>query len=274
MSTFSEDVLPAGEATVLDRPYIGYKWVNTKHQYQLGIARVRVPPCGVVFRPRGELIEWSDLRCDEYTIEAIWALADDAPMKSGIAPVYSKAYEVGRTYRADEFDYTTCADCMPGLHFFATLEAAMLYAMNKNGPMHWACKTGNQRLIDLLIANGNHEWNDGLLGAARGGHVDIATLMITRGAINVHRAFIVACEYGHLDLVKFIAAVHGPAHYCMYWACVGGNMKIVEYLVDELGLSSVADLKLGLDGALCEKRADIADWLRDRIRAQEAVAKC
>jgi hypothetical protein len=51
-----------------------------------------------------------------------------------------------------------------------------------NYGLHRACKGGHLDLARLMIDKGANEWNWCLLGACEGGHVDLVQLMIDKGA--------------------------------------------------------------------------------------------
>jgi hypothetical protein len=55
-----------------------------------------------------------------------------------------------------------------------------------------------------MIEKGAREWDWGLQGACRGGHMGLVQLMIKKGAKWWNGGFAGACQYGHLDLVRLM----------------------------------------------------------------------
>ena len=63
-----------------------------------------------------------------------------------------------------------------------------------------ACKRGYHDLIHFVIFNRNNcNWNHGLKGACKGGHIDLANLMILKGANNWNLGLSVAKRGGHIN---------------------------------------------------------------------------
>jgi ankyrin repeat protein len=55
-----------------------------------------------------------------------------------------------------------------------------------------------------MIDKGATDWDWGLQGACRGGHLSIAQLMIDKGATEWDAGLEDACYSGHLDLVQLM----------------------------------------------------------------------
>jgi hypothetical protein len=67
------------------------------------------------------------------------------------------------------------------------------------------CYEGNEKKIEeFIIQKGCNNWERGLQGACKGGHLDIIKLMIFKGAKDFVTAFNFACSGGNLKIVKFI----------------------------------------------------------------------
>ena len=78
------------------------------------------------------------------------------------------------------------------------------------------------------------DWNYGLYGACKGGHIEIIKLMIKKGATRLDGGLYSACEGGNLDIVKLMIEKgamwwdHG-----LVYACIGGNMDIVKLMIEK-----------------------------------------
>ena len=95
--------------------------------------------------------------------------------------------------------------------------------------IYYACKGGDEKTISLLLRKFKScDVNEGLRGACRGGHLEIAKWMISYGAQLNSLMFWTACRGGNLDLVKLTETK--DLQYA-YWAASAGNHEhILEYL--------------------------------------------
>lgn len=135
-----------------------------------------------------------------------------------------------------------------------------------------ACKGGNIKIIYRIlqvceIANlkptyVNVMWNEGILGACKGGKIDIFKMFIKRVDKEVRRYswFIGlcmnnACKSGNYELVKYMVEEIVPQGFeitndHLYNACRSGNIKVIDlvikYIVNDI------DLNIALGGA-CRK---------------------
>jgi hypothetical protein len=77
-----------------------------------------------------------------------------------------------------------------------------------------------------------HNINHTLAGACQGGHIEIAKLMISKGATTFGWGLNEACIYGHFDIVKLMRK-HGANNICLglHFACVNNHREIAELLV-------------------------------------------
>jgi hypothetical protein len=131
-------------------------------------------------------------------------------------------------------------------------------SLNWNQCLYWAAVKYKKSLIRLLLqVNADVEF--GLQGACHGGHTDLITSMMSRGAHRIHEAFKRACYGGHERVVRmmiskgadnfekgFIAACKGgkfetakkilticqyltpkQLNKCLKYACEKNNLKIV-----------------------------------------------
>jgi hypothetical protein len=76
--------------------------------------------------------------------------------------------------------------------------------------LYGACAGGHIELAELMISRGATIFDGGLYNACYHGHEDIAQLMISLGANNLDRAFVGALRGGHRETINFIKAY--PKH--------------------------------------------------------------
>ena len=137
-----------------------------------------------------------------------------------------------------------------------------------------ACEGNHKEIIQMCIDTGIECWTQGLYCAARGGHVDLFNEFMNKGAVidlSVLRdaahggqldilkivlecvndvddiALMEACQQGHFEVTKLLLnKCNGIRPNNLFkWACSGGNMDLINYLMD-LGIS---EWNLGLQGA-------------------------
>jgi len=94
------------------------------------------------------------------------------------------------------------------------------------------CKLGNKVSVNYLIRMGANNWNDGLMGACEGGHIEIAGIMVDNGATNFNRALEIACCYNQIQMVKLMKD-YGADDFNRGLRSAGenDNKEIAEYLV-------------------------------------------
>jgi len=117
------------------------------------------------------------------------------------------------------------------------------------GFLHYACKGGSRKLIDLLFSKklfSQRDWCSGLFGACMVGNIEIAQLMIEFGANDWNNALYGACLGGCIELVQLMlengANKLGAA---LRAACENTNMSIIELLITK----GADDWNGGLAGA-------------------------
>lgn len=87
-----------------------------------------------------------------------------------------------------------------------------------------ACQGGNRYIVDLVMSKDTN-WNNGLRGACMGGHLDIAELMISKGANNWNDGLYEACSEGHIDLAKLMMSKGGVMSSEQFWAALDAASK-------------------------------------------------
>ena len=143
------------------------------------------------------------------------------------------------------------------------------------------CKQGDK--LSIVHATYEANWlNFGLYGACRGGHLELAKLLIRKGANDLNQAFYGACRSGnsslieifqgascnkgldgacyggHLELAKSMIS-KGARDYdaSLYYASRGGHLVLVELLIS----TGVCDYNNGLYGACCGGHLQLAELM-------------
>lgn len=133
------------------------------------------------------------------------------------------------------------------------------------------CFEGDMKTIKLMIkqkkVNSHTDWNNGFKGACRGNRIDIAELMLSKGASSTSctETFRIVCSNGYADIVKLIIkhADKTSTHNIFYskgleHACKEGHMDVINMLMDS------GETRFGLDGACKAGRLDIVKLMVSR----------
>jgi len=102
----------------------------------------------------------------------------------------------------------------------------------------------------MILDLGENDYDEGLAGACRGGHLNIVNMMLSLGANDYNEAFIGACLFGHIKIVKMMIGL-GANDYnaALYWACFLKYDTIVKMLL-ELGANNYQHLNI-IDNLEC-----------------------
>lgn len=112
---------------------------------------------------------------------------------------------------------------------------------NFDNCLSYASKEGNLDIVKYLLSKGidmNDEYNGNnfsLYYACRYGHAKIVKILIENNAnINYDEPLIdVACAEGFEDIVKILIKNGANITGCLKYACMGGNLNLVKYLVEQ-----------------------------------------
>ena len=107
--------------------------------------------------------------------------------------------------------------------------------VDKNSGLHNACKGGHKDIALLMIKNGANDLNGGLSGACVKGHKDLALFMIEIGANDVNHGLKMACMEGHNDLVLAIIEKGADDLNCGLYLAYGVGNKDLALLMIEKG---------------------------------------
>ena len=112
--------------------------------------------------------------------------------------------------------------------------------------LNLAAEIGNKQLVEFFaqrLRNMEHvlgQWREeGLLYAARGGHIDLVTYFMNLGATDTEFALITAAKGGHLDLLKYLIkylderGTPPGLDQAMLAAVETGRKDIVEFLISK-----------------------------------------
>lgn len=77
---------------------------------------------------------------------------------------------------------------------------------NPGNHIYIACLYAFRRLIDIIIEKGGQStnWDEGLMGACEGGHVDLVELMISKKATNWNFGLLGACKGNNLLIAEYM----------------------------------------------------------------------
>lgn len=136
-----------------------------------------------------------------------WLINNGADVEDGLRGAYENEQKeiinmLFHTVKISGFKYI----CYIGnieLVRIAMKDTYKYYNWNNNG-LEGACRGGHQDIAQLMIDYGARDFNLGLYEACRGGHFDLVNMMINCGANNWNRALDGACDGGHLDIVEFL----------------------------------------------------------------------
>lgn len=121
-----------------------------------------------------------------------------------------------------------------------------------NSEFYDACKNGDRKTVDELIAKGYINFYSGLKGACEGGHIELVELMIQKitkaSGWKWNTGLMYACEGGHIKLVELMIQKGADTwNLGLHDACKGGHIDIVNLMIAK----GARKFNLGLKGA-CE----------------------
>ena len=101
-----------------------------------------------------------------------------------------------------------------------------------NNSLYNACRGGHKELAELMITKGASNWNYGLGGACQKGHKELAELMITKGASNWIFCLGGACQKGHKELVELMITKGADNwNWGLCSACREGRKELVQLMI-------------------------------------------
>lgn len=117
--------------------------------------------------------------------------------------------------------------------------------------LYVACSGGDIDLVDIVSRkrinstiptrdpqNVDSEWDVGMFGACKGGHVPIVKTMIKNGATQFVHGLQIACESGHFDVVELLSLkVRSDInwHTLLIGGCTGNNLDIIKLIIKRGG---------------------------------------
>jgi len=117
---------------------------------------------------------------------------------------------------------------------------------NWNTGLKRACLGGNLEMAKLMIEKGANQWNNVLREACQGSNMEIVELMIEKGAYDWNWGLEGACLGGNIDIVKLMIQKGAKDwHNGLLYACRGCKMEIVELMIQK----GADDWEYGLEGA-------------------------
>lgn len=101
-----------------------------------------------------------------------------------------------------------------------------------NECLKFFARKGDIKNVKIAISKGADNWNDGMIGAAIGGYLDLIEYFIELGANNLNWAMRLAAKHGHLKIVKHLAE-NGADNWeiVLYTVVRCGYLGTVKYLI-------------------------------------------
>lgn len=98
--------------------------------------------------------------------------------------------------------------------------------------MSGACRGGHLELAELMISKGAHCFEWGLASACEGGQLKLAELMISKGAKCFNWGLCDACKGGHVELAKLMIS-KGAINFNggLSSACISGHLTLAELMI-------------------------------------------
>ncbi|XP_071108992.1 ankyrin repeat domain-containing protein 50-like [Haliotis cracherodii] len=120
-------------------------------------------------------------------------------------------------------------------------------------PLMVAAEKGHRRVFDFLIRKGanvsqvDDDGNNILHWACRGGHMDMMKYLLSQHSVDIHSRgkfgstpLMKAVYYGNRDMFKFLVSqganvsqVDDDGDNILHWACIGGHVGMVKYLLSQ-----------------------------------------
>ena len=106
---------------IVQQAIIGYKKVSSV-EYQNIILKLEIPKGAVVFSVNG-------LKCRTNKAKVLAVMPNDISKNIRLHSMFNNqfTYEVGKTYEIPDFDTRYNIECSSGIHFFKTVEEAIIY---------------------------------------------------------------------------------------------------------------------------------------------------
>lgn len=205
-----------------------------------------------LLRPLAEVI-MSYFSTDPYGsgLTGLWESAsqwEEPEMYSAMAGAIDGAYDELKGYLlgTDRQDWERIATHACANGHLALLRMAIAHGVDNIWyGMHKASRNGHLNIVEAflypeIIRKNSYSihnisrvrWNSCLYQACRGGHVDIAKLLIARGADDINLAMSYACRGGQREIVELMIA-NGASDWDMglIHACRGGHVDIIETMI-------------------------------------------
>lgn len=96
-----------------------------------------------------------------------------------------------------------------------------------------ACRGGHLALAEMIMAkNPNCNFKANLVEACGGGNLDLVKLMISKVNYYLPDLWQIACMFGHLNIVEYIASLEYPDwDMGLIYACANGHLDLAKFMV-------------------------------------------
>lgn len=193
----------------------------------------------------------------------------------------SKYYNQNTTYEIGKYgcfgemnDYNlSCtmfdAICESGTHIEMFRYLLHKGIINAHEGFSNACRGGNMKMMRILSQRTKIDWDIALPSACESGNLNVVRFVIRNGMGELNdfdytTALERASEGGYVDIFRVILPYvkRYSVRWGLFFACIGGNMEIVQHFLDMT--SSPDELDEGLRGAFKGGHIDLAKHLIDQ----------
>ena len=100
--------------------------------------------------------------------------------------------------------------------------------------LYGACEGGHLELAKLMIEKGANDFNSGLYGACEKGHFELVNLMLEKGANDFNWGLRGACEKGHFALANLMLEKGADDfNWGLYGACKEGYLELAKLIIEK-----------------------------------------
>lgn len=135
--------------------------------------------------------------------------------------------KLSKIYHSDKIIY------LAGNGYDILLLHVLLDRYDYNQAMIYAAYGGHIEIIELMVGLGANYYNFAMKNAAEKGHIEIVKLMLDLGATDYNWAMGAAAREGHIDIVRLMMGLGANNYnFAMLEAVIAGHIDIVKLMLD------------------------------------------